>query len=276
MPLFVFITGYFSKSVTLKKFLKTLCQFIPIYLLFQSVHLLLNDNMSLIRYVVPEWSLWYIVSLILWRASILIIKSKKIKPLHVILIAILTAPLSGFIPYGSVFSIARVIGFYPFFILGYSCTSQHITKIRNTNKILPWMYICLIFSAIIILREHIDITLIQMKWEYVTVKYCIGTSVALRILFYPVATFLVLSILSVLSNLKMNFTYGNNTLPIYLYHTIIIKVILIYYFIPNNIFTSFLIATCTTLITGSKIMSTINNIFLFEFLTKTRLQDNRG
>lgn len=77
MPLFVFVSGYFSKKYSdNKKTLKTLLLLIESLLVFQLLHKLpslINGKESVLSVIVfPAWTIWYLYSLIAWKIIVYI------------------------------------------------------------------------------------------------------------------------------------------------------------------------------------------------------------
>lgn len=71
MPLFVFISGYFTKvdktnKIFFKKLLRLLETLVVFNVLFHAMDIIRLD-FSFLWTLTPSWILWYILSLIYWR-----------------------------------------------------------------------------------------------------------------------------------------------------------------------------------------------------------------
>lgn len=134
MPLFVFINGYFSKKDNPKKLAELLIIYVFFQLIFFPVVSCLIkgetylDNVQ--SFFKPEFTYWYILSLIGWRTlNPVLIKIKFIFPLSII-----AGILIGLTPGEDslvLMSIGRSISFYPFFLTGYLMNKDDIKFIRE-------------------------------------------------------------------------------------------------------------------------------------------------
>lgn len=134
MPLFVFVSGYFSKKDNPKK----LAELIIIYFLFQLVFFPLLasfikgdtylDNVQ--SFFKPKFTYWYMLSLVGWRVfNPILTKIKFIIPLSIV-----AGVLIGLTPGKdslSIMSIGRSVSFYPFFLVGYLTTKENIDFLRE-------------------------------------------------------------------------------------------------------------------------------------------------
>lgn len=134
MPLFVFISGYFSKNVVARQkelFTRLLFPFIVFQILYNVFYMLLGKKVSF-GFFHYHWILWYFISLYCWRL-VLPSFSKLKRP---ILISFLLAILIGYEKHvGTYMSLSRTFTFFPFFLLGYYAEKRHFDRIRaNVNK----------------------------------------------------------------------------------------------------------------------------------------------
>ena len=135
MPAFVFVSGYFGKSERSRSF-RNIFKFAFLYFIFNSIMLFIKYHEGLTSLIEPLYSYWYLTALIVWRLTAH--KLAKIKGITFILFA--AALIAGF--FSSVdnhFAIARTIGFYPFYMLGYKLSeekSSKLTGIKYTDRAL--------------------------------------------------------------------------------------------------------------------------------------------
>ena len=124
MPMFVMMSGYFSKSerglgAIKNNFYKIL---LP-YLIFQSsfvfIYFLyhpLTINSLIKISLTPQFALWYLVCLFFWR----LILPYFVKFPYPLVLSVIIGLLGGIFPGdGFVFSSSRILAFFPYFILGY-------------------------------------------------------------------------------------------------------------------------------------------------------------
>ena len=117
MPAFVFVSGFFGKSERSHGF-PAIIRLIFLYFVCNSIMGFIYGCHSLIT---PMYSFWYLLALIVWRLTTHHIA--KFKEIRLILFAL--ALFAGF--YGSIdntFAVARIIGFYPFYIIGYQLSTE--------------------------------------------------------------------------------------------------------------------------------------------------------
>jgi len=132
MPLFVFLSGYFSKLTYTGSRLKENClRFLLPYLFFQ----FLNQNIGhwvaweantlfIFNPFFPAHMMWYLLSLFMWRQMLPFFVRLKFP----LVISSVLALASGYLPLdGNFLSASQMISFFPFFILGY--------QLRNTKNL---------------------------------------------------------------------------------------------------------------------------------------------
>ena len=135
MPAFVFVSGYFGKSDRSRNF-RNIFKFAFLYFVFNSITLFIKYHDGLTSLIEPLYSYWYLIALIVWRLTCH--KLAKIKGITVIMFGV--ALIAGF--FSSVdnhFAIARIIGFYPFYMLGFKLSEEKnkkLTDFRYREKLL--------------------------------------------------------------------------------------------------------------------------------------------
>ena len=151
MPLFVFISGYFSykQESTQKNYSKILSLF-ESFLLLQFIYivisLLLNKE---IKILTPWWVSWYLLSLIFWRIILQIVPSKILKNTKFVIITVFVIGIiAGFLPFGRILSIQRTLSFLPFFFMGYYMRGK---KIYFSSKCKIY---CLLFLALFLSSQN--------------------------------------------------------------------------------------------------------------------------
>ena len=115
--------------------------------------IILGNKFSISYFLIPHWTLWYLLSLIFWKLILQYTPKKLINNPYVYLgITILASLTIGiFLPYGRVLSIQRTISFLPFFLMGYYFKTGKI-KQKTCNN-----YISIILFAIVSLISLIGI-----------------------------------------------------------------------------------------------------------------------
>lgn len=130
MPVFIFISGYFSKNLPRGRETAVRNFLLP-YLLLNVVLTLIMlalgkiDEFAILN---PGWTLWYLYCMFIWR----LLLPDLVRIRHVLIVSFLVAILSGFLTeFGTYMALARTLGFLPFFLAGYYCQPRHIERIRH-------------------------------------------------------------------------------------------------------------------------------------------------
>lgn len=219
MPVFVFISGYFTNvHSNNKKLFRWIFSTLIIYIVVQEIQNILwfalgeGYDLEKITLITPFYTLWYLVSLITWRI-LLVFFHDKIGDKSLVLISFSICALSGLVPVGNPFSVQRTLVFLPFFVLGYVCRKNALLqKIDKT----PYYLSILLFFIGIVLSKYIPMYMPTQPYQNlhsVIVRFA-QTFNALLI------TYAILR-LSNIAIIKKVAKYGKYTLWIYLGHTII-------------------------------------------------------
>lgn len=137
MPLFILLSGYFSKGTDLGKITKQssyLLETFFVIALFQCVY-----TYSITPVINPENSSWYLLSLICWKYIACFIDRCRSWHMSIswgIFGIILLFPFfmpASLAKYDTAFSFMRATQFLPFFMIGYYLRKEDIDKLRNMN-----------------------------------------------------------------------------------------------------------------------------------------------
>ena len=228
MPLMIIISGYFSKKTEPRKFWKSFLRFFESFIIFDVLLtlervLLGNFHFSFASMIIPRWSLWYLVSLLIWRTIIQIIHPTRINVL--ICISVVIGVLSGFVPIGESFSFQRTCSYFPYFVVGY-CMGQMKLDLSSVNPIpLPVAIVSLFCLPFITYFVKFPFwLLLQGKTPYHFFDYPLTVLPFLRLGLYVFSIYLSFCFLRIVSKKSIPWitNQGQNTLLYYLYHTTII------------------------------------------------------
>lgn len=222
MPLFVFVSGYFSKNLDKarnKAFKDYFFVFIIMNFLWGIFSLLFNNRTYLKNIFEPGISLWYIMALFIWRYFLKDLT--KIK--HILPISFIISLLPIFmINIRTELALNRVLMFLPYFLLGFYCTEENINKIRKIPKKISFIILLFIFACIyIVLQKNILsfdylFGILSRTAIFYTMKECV-IAFGLHLILIIVTILSSICILSLVSDKKTYLTnIGNNTLPLYL------------------------------------------------------------
>ena len=285
MPMFVYISEYFSKCNS-----KSILKKVYIYLIWQTIYFctykfLVKENIEIKALLSPIKIMWYIYALVFWELIILIRPLRKIKfledrPILIILISFALSLGCGFIDsIGNDYAVSRVITFFPYFLIGYLQRNKNLNILKAESTWQKNKYKIIIYAIMGILSTIYFIFNINAKNERCLYGAFSYKHMGYDIYFKLMWIFSSLSIMFVLNNIvsskkiKLISSIGSNTINIYLVHGIIVKIINMHkfkIFIGNeisNIFICFAIALLLVLILGNnyvkKLLLPLTNIDFF-------------
>lgn len=261
MPLFIFISGYFSKKQSFSIIGGGNKRLVVLFLIFNTAYLALDVALSggigLHRLLSPAFALWYILSLIYWRIILLLVPQSVLdRKMLVMAFALMVSIGAGFISVGSELSFQRACTFFPFFVLGYYAKQDGWVVRLRTMKKNPWL---------IVLVGLLSVCYFALPVFYSNTPYDEWTDCGMRALQLIVALLLCLAIMNVMPARMGKFTeIGKYTLLIYLLHPPMIKVMKVaclYAGVEQNP----LIGIAMTMATVVAIYS-VRNIKIFRYL----------
>lgn len=135
MPLFVLLSGYFTKKKALKEQFRGSLKLIKLFLIFHVVDLVITayayeklPSISDIFY--PSFALWYLLCLFYWRLLISALPGNW-EPKWILLAAIFLSLAIGFTPIRGHLGLHRFFSFMPYFIIGHYYGRNVLNFIEN-------------------------------------------------------------------------------------------------------------------------------------------------
>lgn len=218
MPLFIFISGYFSRKKDKNDFWPSIWKLLEPLIIFQIIALLFyvdSLSISIKRILNPWWMLWYLLSLIYWRLILQIIPDKILKHKKLILISTLCISiLAGFLPFNRVLSLQRTLAFMPFFFLGYYMKGKILYL---PDKYKPFCAVFLIV-ILIILSFYPQ----RMYFLHHATPYDSISGAAIRMIFFAIAIPMSIAFINVCYKTHWIARQGRLTMQYYIYHALII------------------------------------------------------
>ena len=153
MPVFVFLSGYFSKNANPQKLVKSLL--LPFFIFNTLYALLIAKSYNILK---PEYVFWYLLSLFFWRLMILPFREKK----KLLAVSLLLGLYVGYIADADRFlSISRTICFFPFFVAGNIFTKEHLQKVR---RIPAWISVLALVAceAAVVFLDRVGVMPVKM------------------------------------------------------------------------------------------------------------------
>lgn len=157
MPAFVFLSGYLSRAFTyapgrMWQLVTTLA--VP-YVLFEAALALFRIHVGGEQlddlFADPHFPLWYLPALIVWR-----LLTPLFRPLWGgVLVAIGISLASGFIDgeFAKLLDVARILGFFPFFVLGLAATPERLEALRSRTATVAGL---VVFGVVGVLAANLD------------------------------------------------------------------------------------------------------------------------
>src|SRR5665648_937754 len=184
MPLFVFVSGYFSKNVDKCRRNAVKDLLIP-FIVFNIIWYACAGNFEFPIYS-AGWTLWYILSLFFWRFFLKdLIKIKWILGLSIVL-----GLLVGIVDkYGYILSFSRTFAFLPFFLVGYYSDNSTINKIKAFPKVISILGLTSIGVLAFSIANYnlLDYKFLYMAQPYESTGLGVVQGILLRAIFYLLA-----------------------------------------------------------------------------------------
>lgn len=229
IPLFVFVSGYFSKggeSADLP--VRVISRLVIPYFLFEVLYSLYDFwlfGRKTLEFSVftPYWLMWFLFSLIIWKVALpYLARIKWVLPLSIV--AGIAAGYAGSIGYYS--SISRTIVFLPFFLAGYYFDAGLIARLSAPAcRILAAVVLTGAFLFFLFVGKDMDV-----HWLYGTTPYAKMDGVGnlggiYRLGLYGLTAVVGLGVLALVPSRRIPFVTagGRNTFYAYLLHGFIIK-----------------------------------------------------
>lgn len=217
MPLFIFISGYFSRKKDEEEFLLSIWKLLESLIIFQVVALLFYvDTVSIRTILTPWFMLWYLLSLIYWRTMLQIIPDKILRQKKLILISTFCIGIfAGFLPFDKLLSMQRTLALMPFFFLGY--------YMKGKNIYLPDKYrpLCILFLMVILAILFFFYPYrIKYLLYYAPYKNIYGA--AIRMIAFVIAIPMSLAFLKVCYHTPWIARQGRLSMQYYIYHGLMI------------------------------------------------------
>lgn len=234
MPLFIFVTGMFSKRTVNEKNVKKVlpyltCFFVTTWILYiTKLFLKWNPSFELFS---PIALPWYLMSMFFMFLITMVIKDCK--PQYVMTLSLIIGVLVGFCKTDNpdLFTWMRTLIFYPFFYLGYTLDADWVEKV--TNKLYLKISAVIFFIVINVLafsfpKEAGKLSnLFTARHTYDELGKFANDGWLYRILVYALSFAAIFLLISLIPRKRIKgFTvYGERTLGIYMFHYVIIYIL---------------------------------------------------
>ena len=226
MPAFIFLSGFFAKGAgNIDYILKMVKKLLVPYVLFQAIYTgfyLLMGQEAWQSVIVPQWSLWFLLSLFSWH--MLLILFKKFPPVVGISVSLLIGVVVGYFPeIGHTLSLSRTFVFFPFFLIGYWCSERQLMHIKSKAVQYSALVVMAVVAVLIYMAPDINTGWLLASKSYADLEMPVWGGIG-RIFVYTIAVLMSVSVLSWMPKRELVITpIGRTTLYIYLLHGFFIQ-----------------------------------------------------
>lgn len=122
IPLFVCISGYYSRKKDWQAFWPGIWKLLEPLIIFHVIALVfyVKHPLSIRSILSPWYMLWYLLSLTYWRFMLQVLPDRILNHKKTVLTtAFCISILAGFLPFDRILSLQRTLSLMPFFFLGY-------------------------------------------------------------------------------------------------------------------------------------------------------------
>ncbi|WP_081776052.1 acyltransferase family protein [Exiguobacterium undae] len=234
MPAFIFISGYFSKAeLTVRTGLKLLGDYLVLFVFIQLVFVAVMKGIGMDQYQFltfqPAYIYWYLFAMFAWSlilpAGLQLARFTKFGVGHIVVISVLIALIAGYVEQiGWMFSLSRILVFFPFFVLGYYFKSQNWTIYQAfPNRKMAVSVMMIVALMIWIWPNLFQFGLLSGANSYFKMGLD-ETGLILRLVLYMIQCLMIMAFFTLLPRKPFVFSHlGTKTLTIYILHGFLVK-----------------------------------------------------
>ncbi len=238
MPCFIFLFGYFVKY----KPDKIVFHWVLPYLVFQTYYLIFQKlflkNEFVLQYTTPYWLLWYMMVCIFYQLLIPVFdtSSRRKQGFTVFCVFILALAVGYDYSVGYYLSLSRFFVFQPWFVLGYYCGKNNwlnrIDDWKGGSRKLVSIFLTLgiVLSSAFLYIKDVPNSILYGSYSYAELDGAIFVRGLVLLTAFIWISFIILVIrpragkkIPIISRI------GQNTLPVFLMHGFIVKLVQLYY-----------------------------------------------
>ena len=242
MPLFLFVNGYFSKRLDkpIMSHIKTLLiPFVTFEIIWFVINLVIFKKMTY-PFILPYPYMWYLLVLFIYRISL----KYLVRIRFILAISITVGVLCGVLNLPNYFVINRILGFLPFFLMGYYTDGKMISKIKNIPKIFSIAILLVgLTLGYFYLYSGIADNFLYYTNGFINAEVSNGVGIIARIALYTVSVVTSVAVINLTTSKETVLSrIGARTMVIYLVHIFVRQAMLMV--IPgwsHNVFANLII-----------------------------------
>lgn len=222
MPVFIFVSGYFSKNVDKSEeelFAELIVPLIPFEFAYWVMHLAMESG-NAYPFLTPIYAYWYIVVLFFCR----IVNKIAVKIRGASVVGIAVALLAGYNSYiGEYFAFSRFLCLFPIFFLGYQAKAEHLEKIRNMKQ---WVIAVIAVAAVMLFGGIYFGTEGELDIFYMNGPYEQNGDLVIRMMQFLISALMILVLVRVMPGKKNILTrFGKATYLIYMLNFYFVEIL---------------------------------------------------
>lgn len=243
MQAFVFLSGYFSKKPeraresAFKTFLFPYLLFTVVFYIFR-YFFFGNANLQFIE---PPFALWYLLALFFYRYFLInLVKIRYLLP-GCIILYLIAGQIQAF---DGTLALGRVVSYFPFFMLGFYCTKEHLAKIQKLRiwQTLILGVLLLGVSYVLAFHTRVNVGFYLLKGPASSVNLLWYEDILMRAIVFCIACAWIVFMFNILPQGKNYVSYvGQNTMPVYIIHLFFRYVVERYGFYDQNVVVYYLL-----------------------------------
>ncbi len=234
MPLFIFVSGLFSKRTVDEFRFDKILGYMIIYFFTKIVLALCymtGSGKFSITFFDDGGLPWFMIAMFSFPLITYCVKKIRLPVVLVVSIAVALA-VGYFRAVGTVFSLSRIIVYFPFYYLGYKIDAKalHRFVVDKKVKIACGVFIALLVIAICGFGEKFYFLrlLFTGRNSYYAIEPYFNYGFLLRLLCYGISMLTCLSVIALTpdhTSLKAVSVFGSRTLSVYVYHNVLLYIL---------------------------------------------------
>lgn len=231
MPVFIFVSGLFSKRTVDELRADKIVGYLLIYLfskLLYGFYCVIDVGKFRFSFFGSGGYPWFMFAIAVF--PIITHYLKKVKPSYVLIISLVISLLAGYDgKVGDFFTISRILVFFPFYYLGYTLKPETLQEITSKRWV-KIVSLAIIIVTVVLVFALGDIVYVLRPMFTARNPYSVfGDSAVfgpiVRLFCYVSSFILGFAVIAITPNkarLKVVSTFGARTLSVYVYHRVII------------------------------------------------------
>lgn len=230
IPAFVLVSGHLSRGVTWSRdsLLSTITLLLVPYLLFEPALYAWRSLIGTVAedgplWLVPHWTMWYLIVLFLWRLATPVLKAHWV----VVPLSVVVSLVAGTVDLPWL-DLNRFFGLLPFFVMGLHLERRHLTRLPRPWWLKPLAVVAL--GWIFTLADHTDdlarTSFLFYDASYGELGYPVAEGWPIRLAVIGTGVLGSLAVLVLIPRARTWLTtLGTATMVVYLFHGFVIRAI---------------------------------------------------